>query len=349
MSEDATGKPPEYREFSLFFEPPNPKMDVNYMRDVLKDEWDISKLELPIYFYQPDVEPSPEGGRVKTVRWQDDRPKKRALHTVTLEESPEQQPWVLFTRDGRKYVATPDTLNDRAVLYQQDRGFTVQLVSGSLRVAEERRGTIQDVDAAASRKRKEDEEIESQRRKIGSSQLVNEIVQEARERKVREAERVKMELDAGSDQDDGAKKSGDDSGVHGVDIETDDGVDKEDDSEPESIDISLSSANSEGSDEYDDEEEEKKEEPVKKPVRNTGETAESVLKKIYEDQVKEEELLCYLREMGLVTERDLIAKFRDRLKTPTQKEAFKKLFKRRCQYHTVGDGVKMIRLKTKTQ
>ena len=163
MSEDATGKPPEYREFSLFFEPPNSMMDVNYMRDVRKDVWDISKLELPIYFYQPDVEPSPEGGRVKVVQPEQKKRKKRVLVQADRDDAkPEQQPWVLCSKDGKKYVATPDTLTDRAVMYQQDRGFTLQFVSNSLRVTEEHRSGIQDVDAARSRQRKEEEEEKSQ-------------------------------------------------------------------------------------------------------------------------------------------------------------------------------------------
>ena len=349
MSEDATGKPPEYREFSLFFEPPNSKMDVNYMRDVRKDVWDISKLELPIYFYQPDVEPSPEGGRVKVVQPEQKKRKKRVLVQADRDDAkPEQQPWVLCSKDGKKYVATPDTLTDRAVMYQQDRGFTLQFVSNSLRVTEEHRSGIQDVDAARSRQRKEEEELESQRRSIGVDKMINKAIEEEIARRKEEAKRVKMELDAGSDQEQG-DKSGDDGGVNGVDVETDDGVDKEENSDSEPIDLSLSSSDGEVSDDYSSEEEEKKEDPGKKTPKNSGETAESVIKRIYEDQVKEEELLYYMREMGLVSEQELIKKFRDRLKTHTQKEAFKKLFKRRLQYHTVGDGTRMIKLKSKTQ
>jgi hypothetical protein len=147
MAEDRVEK------FPLFFDPSSKTFDVNYMRDVRRPEWRIGSLQQPLHLYQPDVQPTPEGGRVKIEPSKRKRTIRGEFVEVRKPPDPEQELWVLVSRDERTYRGTPDTLTNFAVLYQAAGGYHLQLVDHSIRMFEEKatRDAIAATDIAIQR------------------------------------------------------------------------------------------------------------------------------------------------------------------------------------------------------
>jgi hypothetical protein len=125
-------------EFPLFFDPSSKMFDVNYVRDVRRPEWRIDSLPQPLHLYQPDVQPTPDGGRVKIQPSKRKRPIRGEFVEVRKPPDPEQESWLLAARDERTYRGTPDTLTNFGVLFQTAGGYRLQLIDHSIRMFEEK-------------------------------------------------------------------------------------------------------------------------------------------------------------------------------------------------------------------
>lgn len=316
------------------------------MRDVRKDEWDISKLADPIYFYQPTVDPTPEGGRVHAVQ-QIQRQKKQAFVRADRKgDDVDQEDWVMRSNDGREFSATPDTLVDRSIMYQRDENtFVLSFISQSLRVVEHFRHDSADPEALAKRRNLDMQEA---RKRIGIAGFQEEVINEKLEKKRQEQERIQMDLDTKSDLSDGGGSDGEE-GAKGLDIEWDDLFDDDDDkllSDPEPE--SEPSADSEVHEEEEDRNEEEDVQKKVHPVNSDGAplTAKEIVDRIFEDYVTEDELVSYMSEMGMCKKNDLVRKFRDtgKLKSQRQKEVFLELVQKKLVCKEV-DGQKWLVLK----
>lgn len=339
---EATGKPPAYREFSLVFEPPDEKRRVNFMRDVRKDEWNISKLADPIYFYQPYVEPTPEGGRVLGA--QETRRGKNKYAFVKADRKGgdvDQEEWVMLSSDGKEFSATPDTLRDRAVMYQRDENtFVLSFLSQSLRVVEKFRRDSADPEALARRRNLD---LQEARKRMGIASFQEEVIAEKMERKRQEKERVEMNLDANSDHSDGG---GGRDGEDELDIEWEDLFDDDQlASDPEPVSEPSMSSDVPLEEEEDHNEEEDAQKKVH-PVNRDGTpvTPKDIVDRIFEDYVTEEELVSYMSEVGLCKKGDLNHKFGSRLKSQKQKERFVELVHKKLIFKEV-DGQKWFALR----
>ena len=317
------------------------------MRDVRKDEWDISKLADPIYFYQPTVDPTPEGGRVHAVQ-QIQRQKKQAFVRADRRgDDVDQEEWVMRSNDGREFSATPDTLRDRSVMYQRDENtFVLSFISQSLRVVENFHRDSADPEALAKRRNLDMQEA---RKRIGIASFQDEVVNEKLERKRQEQERIQMDLDTKSDLSDGGGSDGEE-GANGLDIEWNDLFDDDDDvpinSEPE--DVPEPPTDSEVNEEEEDRNEEEDVHKKVHPVNSDGTplTPDKIVKRIFEDCVTEDELVSYMSEMGMCKKNDLLSKFRGtgKLKSQRQKEMFMELVQKRLVCKEV-DGQKWLVLR----
>jgi hypothetical protein len=336
------------QEFPLFFDPTAPLTDINYMRDVRKDEWNIAKLQAPLYLYQPEVEPTPDGGRVTIELPQRKKPPRSEFIEVKKSQTldPKEQPWSLVTKDGRVFRGTRDTLTNSAILYQTDDGFHIQLIDHSLRFFEEHLSKdITDADKAIQRM---DEE---ERRKKRPSFLMEAVAQEEKLREAR-ARRIKeMHLDEGSDADDGydeegSEKEGEIDFNGKEEFEDDEGVDGEPIDDLADL-FEWSDKDDDLNNISDDEEEEGEEGEGKRKKKQTvsavvvndqpgteapmtaEEKNQQIVTTIFgEEEVKEAELRRYMMDVGMCTIPDLRKKFKSKLKTLQQREAFQNLVRR---------------------
>jgi hypothetical protein len=367
MSEPA--EVPEVMEFPLFFDPTGPMTEINYMRDVRHGDWDIGKLEPALYLYQPDVEPSPEGGHVKVETPQRKKPGRSEFFEVKKSQQlkPEDQPWILVTKDKRTWRGTRDTLSNCAAMYHgEDGAFHISLIDESIRMFEEHHSKdIRDADTAIQ-KMDDDRRMQNTKR----PRFLHDLVQESMKQRNERRKRIKEELlDEGSDPeaggDEGSEKEGEIDFPEKEEFDDDEGIEGAPDEDMDDI-FEWSDLDDEDDFLSDDEEEDADRDAGKRKKRQTvsqviveakpGDeppmTAEERNKKIVTDilgkeEVKEAEFRRYVMDIGMVTFADLKKKFKPKLETLAQKEAFQNLIRKLLIKEQKGN-IQYLRLRRAT-
>lgn len=341
-------------EFDLWFDPTPPKTDINYMRDVRRNEWKIADLKPPVYLYQPDVEPTPEGGKVKVEPREYKKKKSQFVYPDRI-LNPEEQPWRMLAADGKEYVGNSDTLNNRAFLYETEGGsWTMQLMDKSYRFVEERRQQA-DLETAIQQLDSKMKATEARKKVLHvDAKLAESTAQKEKERKLKQ-ERVQQKIDAGSgDEGDeaGDRGSDDSQGDVEIDAQSDEEVAISDNLDDLFDDLSDDPNGLIDSDE--EEENVEKKENDERPVRplttepvNKVELNGMIVERVLGPQtIKEEDLVSFMMEVVLCEKPVLIKKFRDKLVTAEQKEAFKVLVKEKLCAEK-NNGVIFFKLKKK--
>jgi hypothetical protein len=347
------------QEFPLFFEPPNPNVDVHFIRDVRKDVWNIASLARPVSLWQPNVSPTPKGLQVRPP--EQTRRKRTKGDFVAFRKSttddPRQQQWLMRAQDGTSFKGIPDTLTSSAILFQGDDGFRLQLIDGSIRASQFiPAGDLDSVEAAMAESTKQKARTEdSLRRRF--PHYKEDLERATAERKAQVAE-AKQALDDDSYYRDNADRESGDEDV-GADMDMDEALGHEDDEdaavEAEDVDIPEILSDFTASDfTTDDDEEEDSDDEKKKKKRGEGgatpapmseaERNEIVRLVAGPEKIKEEEIRMYVREVGMVTYHQLRARFQSRLVVAEQQEAFKDMIKRLCVWENT-DQKKYLKLR----
>ena len=112
--------------------------DNEYMIDYSTAErWSLDELQKfgPIYLYQPNVEPSPEGGQVKTEK--DIKKKKETYYTTQRQyHTVEQQPFLLVSNDNRKFNCENISCSDFAFFIDCKDYYEMHLVDSAFQLSE---------------------------------------------------------------------------------------------------------------------------------------------------------------------------------------------------------------------
>ncbi|KAH0795987.1 hypothetical protein GPJ56_000055 [Histomonas meleagridis] len=299
-------------------------MNINYMRQNIS-VLDISSLKAPLYLYQPDVQPTPEGGIVKEPEPNLRKTKDKFLIVnKDFAKSPDEQSWYLYTSDNRVFKGTPDTFKG-AIITRDEQGFHLSFIDNSIKFSPElnldaKKGL--DIDTIQNNQRRDREHRE---RMMQSEYkfLLDPIKKDQEER-----ERNKKALAKGSDSDADVSDEFDDDDEGLGDLFDD--IPEVSDNE-NLLDSDLSSDNGE--------EEEKKENKRKAEAEERRrlqagpqESNEDIVDSIYGPPViKEDEVVRFIIEIGPVTKDQLLHKFKSKLKTDKQKIAFKEIVTKRLR------------------
>lgn len=366
----------------LYLRPHQENEDINYMRHTLKD-WDIGKFKAPVYFYQPTVKPTPEGGIVKDT-YSGSR-KNKEFFEVRKEyiKRPEAENWMMYTSDGTLFKGNVDTLSSTiAIIYPGSDQFIIQTVNNSIRIKDGKDlDSNLDIDTVEKR-RKQEADAKTRDLKNNLGFIYKHMEQKEKERQnqakeLREAGDEDIAL-GGSDDDDKEKDedafNNDENGADVEDARSDDDEDVPDDIEnlltdiPEELnEINASSDEEESQSSY-DEDSEGEDGPKKKKKKKKGhnqpaeqqeaahgenqdqakpQSTEKIVDDILGPKVlKEDELVRYIMDVGYATLKQIYQKFKDRLVTQEQKMAFKNLILKRFQQFT-DNGVRYVKLKDK--
>lgn len=378
MSVDSSSKD---KVVPLFLRPHQDKEDINYMRHTLK-EWNFEKLKAPIYFYQPTVKPNSKGGTVKDTYT--GQRKNKEFYEVRKEyiKRPEAENWMMYTSDGVIYKGSPDTLSSMAVIFPGSDQFIIQIANNSIRIKDGKDlDPNLDIDTVEKR-RKQEAEAKSRALK-NNFRFIYDAMEKKENERLKRAKELRATGDediAMGGSDDNEDKDEDDFNQDENVADVDDARSDDDEDVPEDIEniftekpeelneIQGSSDEEESQSSYDEDSEgedgHKKKKKKKKGQQQTPEKAESAgqgenpdqakpqsTEKIVDDilgpkVLKEDELVRYMMDVGLVTLKQIYQKFKDRLVTPEQKEAFKKLVVKKLQ-QTVDNGIKYVKLKDK--
>ena len=341
----------------LFFTPSVPNLNINYMRQNF-DAWDISKFEQPLKLYQPEVYPTPEGGfvinqepqRIYEEENQDNKDKKekknrknrknrknkgekkdKSKFDIVYNEyikAADDQSWYMYTDDKKVFKGTPFEFKG-AVISHNKQGFYLSFCDNAIKFAPELNIDAKngyDLDKIQNEMKLKKERAEAMAKKSYFTSYI--VAKELEERECNQEQSLK-----GSDSDaDFENEFDDDDEMAGNDLFDEipsDGVDftKEhyDDEEVE-----------------EEEEEEKEEEESNEAQKDTDEIInEAIGEPVI---IKEDDIVRFFKDMGMVQSRDLISRFKSMLKTDEQKAAFKEILKRRVAFQIIN-GVKYLKLK----
>jgi hypothetical protein len=339
----------ETEQFPLFLDVLPATFNVNYMRNVRSASWDIPSLPTPIYLFQPDVEPGPEGGRVKTQPPARKPPQKGEFVEAVKPRDPSQAHWIFAAADGRIFKGTPDTLSNYAILRRKDDAFHLQLVDHSIRFFEDRPSTGAKDGEAAIRKMKEQQRLQAKRIQAVVPSYAESVRQDAIDRHARAEEALELDHETRVDHSDVESDGAPD--IDGQ-AQSDEGVDPAGAAESDAIeevsdvDVSLFWPEEEGEGEEEDEEKEKPKRPkLVDTVAGAAPTNQAIVQQVFGPEVVAwEELFKFMREVGLCTGKDLKRRFCDRIKVPERLEAFKRLCVE-CLVPAVHDGRRYFKLK----
>lgn len=364
----------------LYLRPHQVNEDINYMRHTLK-EWDIGKLKDPIYFYQPTVRPTSDGGIVKDT-YSGPR-KNKEFFEVRKEfiKRPDDELWMMYTSDGVLFKGHPDTLSSHAIIYPDKDKFEIQVANNSIRI-KDGKDLDQNIDIETVLKRKKQEEDAKQRAFKNNFRFMYDAIERKEKQRLSHAK----ELFENGDEDIAIGGSGDSDGndedaYKADENEADVEVDRSDDDEDipddldnlfteppeELINAQGSSDEEESQDSYDEDSEgedgsKKKKKKKKGHNQQTPDQQETThqnpdqadrqqsTEQIVDDimgpkVVKEDELVRFMMDVGFVTLKQLWDKFKDRLQaSDVVKDAFRRLIIKKLQQFT-ENGIKYVKLK----
>lgn len=325
-------------EFDLIFDPTPDNTDIAYMRDQYNPEWKIGEMAKPVYLYQPDVEPTPDGGRVKLPARREHKRDKRQFIPAEKKLDPEEQQWKLISNDGTQYTGRPDTLDNFAVMMFEGQGvISMKLVNRSYRFFKEPPRRFEEPEDAEMAAKDEAMKMKHRRGQLQVDKLLTAREENIVRLRVLEQERVDMRVDLPSD-----RGSEDDRDPHGSgDSDVDFTYVRDSDEEIAFSDLDLFDELSDAVDDSSDDgaeeeikenEEEKKPAPVVVPIdesQTTAEHNEKIVEAVMGPRcVKEEELIAFVADLGIVTLADIRVRFKSQLRTKEQIEAMKDLIRK---------------------
>ena len=360
-------KPVSVETYPLFIEV-DKDHKLNYFHNIRKLDWDFGKEKEPIYLWQPNVEPGPNGGKVIEEPTTQRKSKKDfEVQSKRPNPIPNQQDWRLATGNGTTYTLQCDESQKRdyVILTPKSRKFEIYLVGDDFNATKD----IPERDADICEHEMEKKISDSlRRRKDISSEYVKELEREANERK----ESVKNQISTGiirinereddfedcidDEMKDYARDEKEDNDID-ADLErSDDDVMDDEQEDDEMIDQQELNAMLEKGfldSELDEEEEDKPEKEKKNVPKPDLPTTEAVktISEIVEDVagprfIKEEEFVRFFLDNGQVLPRDLQKRFHDLIKTDKQKEVFKKLIIKNCK-KILRNGIPYFQLRSK--
>ena len=333
MNQNSQNGEPKVERFPLFFNPSVPYININYMHQNI-NAWDISKLEQPLNLYQPDVCPTPEGGYVRDP---DVRQRKTKGNFVIVNKeyikTPEEQSWYMYTNDKKVFKGTPFEFKG-AVISHNDHGFYLSFCDNAIKFAPELNVDAKngnDLDKIQKKMKREKESA-----KVKNSSLVNyKVVKELQEREYNQKQNLKgsdSDADIDDDFDDDDELLGDD--LLDEIPELSDG-----------IDLAEESESSVGEEEDKKDKKEKRKEALEAQKGTIQQTEEEIINEaIGKPVIKEDDIVRFFKDMGMVQSRDLISRFKSMLETDKQKAAFKEILKRRVRQVKRG-GITYLQMK----
>ena len=301
--------------------------DNEYMIDQSTVErWNIDELKKfgPIYLYQPDVEPSPEGGQVKAEKYQSEKKKAYIATRRQYQAKVEQQPFVLVSNDNREFQAESISNSDFAFFVDCKDHYEMHLVDSTFSISEQHKVNERTLDAveneAKIRKKRRDE-----RMKAFTPERIETLKLQKKERK------IEAELESNQANSFGVKTNDDedDDGLVDVDVERSDDSGPESDFTPEPV-SSPSDDSSDSLEFFEEEEEEPKEKEANEPMADENMTTEEIVDVILPDMIKKEEIINFFQDVGLVRYSQIQNRFKAKLKCEAQQKHFKKLLKDCC-------------------
>ena len=335
------------KKFPVFFQPHKPLENVNYIRHITK-EWDIGKLQSPIYLYQPTVKPNADGG---VVIEKDNRRLKNNKEFIDVRKEfikkPEEEPWYMHSSDGRMFKGQADTLShtNQAVLSFDNSKFTLQLIDQSIRVKDEKiLDANKDIDVVLKQMKRTEERTSNLIEK--TLPTIYRDIEKEKKMRIRQAKEL---LEAGGE--DGIDEDSDlddEDGEGGADVVDQKSDDEEIDPEEFFSDVPEITDDEDSFSEEEDEKKDKKDKPKPKPKEDAsaenmaGKTNEERSRDIVnsimgEECVKEDELIQYMLDVGAATGKELLTKFNSKLKTQEQKSAFKLLISKMLITYKIRD------------
>jgi hypothetical protein len=334
-------------------------------------DWDMAKEKEPLYLWQPNVVPGPNGGKViEDPTTQRKSKKDFEVQSKRPNPIPNQQDWRLTTGAGTSYTFQCDEgqKRDYIVLTPKPGKFVISHVTDDFNVTKDL--PEKDADECEREMMRSREEL-YRRRKDMSEEYIKELETEMKQRQ----ESVKNQISTGIirivDRDDdfedcveddikeyAHEEREDDDVDANLDRSDDEEVNDEEQAEDDMIDQEeLNALIEEGflDEELEDEEEEKPEKEKKNEPKPDIPTTEAVktISEIVEDVagprvIKEEEFVRFFLDSGQVRPHDLTKRFAEYIKTDKQRDVFKKLIRKKCK-KVDRNGISYFQLKSKKE
>ena len=356
--------PTHVETFPLIFEV-DPAHKINYVRNIRRPDWDLSKEKEPLNLWQPNVEPGPKGGKI--IDQFAVKKKQRTdfkLVTKKTQLTPNQQNWKLTTGDKTSYTFQCDEGSARnfVLLTPRPGKFTIQFIDDDFSATKDTEE--QDYETCEKlmelhqeqryQQRKELsrkylkalEEEETNRKKlildqVDNGQLDEEFVDVDDWNRIGDHEirnMVKQRIQALNEDAEGVDapldRSDDETFAQDVDESKDDLIDMEE------LNALFEDGFLDEEDEYEedgekkDKKEKKKEEqkPEPLPSDQVAKNIDQIVEEVNGPRIiREEEFVRYFLDNGQSTGRDLMRRFKDYMKTPKQRDALVKLIKNKCK------------------
>lgn len=353
-------------QLPLFYLPHGEMEEINYMRHITRPEWILNNLKDPVYFYQPTVTPDRSGGTVYDPIREYRNKKNQEFIDVRREylKNPSQEPWKMYSSDGQVFKGLPDTLNSTAVIIPDSSQMTIQLIDNSLRVTDDK----YDGESSDSKVLYDMHQKELRHQQALIEKAIPTTIESIKRQEQLKAERAREISRTGGEDaisyDDNEVQHEDhfNEDDQGADVPNDQSDD--DDSGREFIDTTVDDVDelleimnqeiSDPSDSDESEEEKPKQTSKEKSNQESASTAqapsapistEEIVKEVFGPEIiKEDELRGFLAEQGFVTQRDLLRKFKKRLETIEQRNAFVTLLNKKAVKYT-DSGIVYFKLK----
>lgn len=339
------------RDIPIYLIPPDsPDTDLAHFVSKNDDKWSIEELAKfgPMYFYQDNVEPTPEGGHVKTQKFQSKRKQNFISVDKDFKETIEEQSFTLKTNDDHIFTSLPMKKSSDAILIDCGDHYELHLIDIYHEIKQEQR------DILLKQKSYEDVKKENSERNRAREKFLKERMPQYREKLLEKDKQREQEMKEEAKNDrhfniraNSDNSSEDETDSYEADIEEEDKEEISDDL----LDLEMEEPISFDEEEAEEEDEPQQSQKVKKSKVNNDEPLQNdndIIDRIAPLMVQEKDIFMLFQNSGSVYLSTLYQTFKEKLKTAEQKNKFRNLLKKMiCQVKLNEKATKNPLLKLK--